>query len=86
MRKTIITRHGRVSVGDRIRIIGMKDSTQPSPAFPDGVDHQARDYANKEGTVTCIDSMGQIHGSWGGLAVVPEEDEFEIIEHADSTI
>ena len=37
-------------------------------------------YAGKEGIVTYIDDMGQIHGTWGGLAILPEVDTFEIIE------
>ena len=36
-------------------------------------------YNGKEGIVKSIDSMGQLHGTWGGLAVIPEVDEFEII-------
>ena len=38
-------------------------------------------YNGKEGVVDHIDSLNQIHGSWGGLAIVPEEDEFEIINN-----
>ena len=38
------------------------------------------DYAGKEGIVTYIDDIGQIHGTWGGLAILPEVDTFEIIE------
>ena len=29
--------------------------------------------------VTYIDSMNQLHGTWGGLAIIPEIDKFEII-------
>ena len=29
--------------------------------------------------VVRIDDMGQLHGSWGGLAVIPGEDIFTII-------
>ena len=56
----------KVKVGDKIRIIDMK-----------GEPH----YNCKEGVVDHIDSLNQIHGSWGGLAIVPEEDEFEIINN-----
>ena len=35
-------------------------------------------YAGREGVVRSIDSMNQIHGSWGGLALL-FEDEWEII-------
>ena len=36
-------------------------------------------YAGREGVVRSVDSIGGIHGSWGGLALLPE-DNFEIIE------
>lgn len=54
-----------VKIGDKIRIISM---------------YAEPHYDGKEGKVTHIDSMGQLHGTWGGLAVIPEEDEFEIIK------
>lgn len=38
-----------------------------------------RRYDDKEGIVTYVDSIGQLHGTWGGLAVIPEIDEFQII-------
>lgn len=53
-----------VKVGDTIRIINMNGEPQ---------------YTGREGVVKSIDDMGQIHGSWGGCALVPREDEFEII-------
>ena len=51
-------------VGDTIRIIYMSGEPQ---------------YSGKEGVIRTIDSMGQLHGSWGGLAVIPGEDSFEVI-------
>lgn len=36
-------------------------------------------YDGKEGVITHIDGIGQLHGTWGGLAVIPEEDDFEFI-------
>ena len=36
-------------------------------------------YADREGIVRSIDSIGQIHGSWGGLALT-FSDDFIIIE------
>lgn len=54
-----------VKVGDKIKIIYMA-----------GEPH----YNGKEGVVLKIDDIGQIHGSWGGLAVSPNDDEFKIIE------
>lgn len=53
-----------VKVGDTIRIIEM--SGEPA-------------YSGRVGVVKSIDDMGQLHGTWGGLAVIPEEDSFEVI-------
>ena len=36
-------------------------------------------YNGKEGIVERIDGIGQLHGTWGSLAVIPGVDEFEII-------
>lgn len=54
-----------MKIGDRIRIIHLS-----------GEDNT---YDGKEGVIKRIDDMGQLHGSWGGLAVIPKEDQFEII-------
>lgn len=54
-----------MKVGDKIRIIHLA-----------GEDNR---YDGKEGVITYIDGIGQLHGTWGGLAVIPTEDEFEII-------
>lgn len=54
-----------VKVGDKIRIIHLT-----------GEDGR---YDGHEGTVEHIDAIGQLHGTWGGLAVIPEEDEFVVI-------
>lgn len=51
-----------IKIGDKIRIISMKDEPQ---------------YKDKEGVVTHIDDAGQIHGTWGGCALIPGVDEFE---------
>lgn len=60
----------RVNIGDRIRIVRMDDDG--------GRDTRARDYDGRTGIVGHIDSLGQLHGSWGGLAVIPGVDEYEI--------
>jgi len=52
-------------VGDKIHIDYMKD--EPN-------------YEGREGIIRSIDDMGQIHGSWGGLALIPGEDSFRKIE------
>lgn len=51
-------------VGDTIKIIEMS-----------GEPH----YSGRVGVVERIDSIGQLHGTWGGLAVVPEEDSYEVL-------
>ena len=54
-------------IGDKIRIIEMQGEPR---------------YSGREGIVTRIDDMGQLHGDWGGLAVIPGEDTYVIIEEA----
>lgn len=54
-----------VEVGDKIRILYMEGEPE---------------YEGAEGIVELIDDMGQIHGTWGGCAIVPEVDLFTIIE------
>ena len=44
-------------IGDRIKIIKMDGEPQ---------------YTNREGVVTHIDDASQIHGKWGGCAIIPE--------------
>ena len=53
-------------IGDRIRI-----------KFID--DPYAIGYEGQEGIVEHIDSLGHLFGTWGGLAVIPEIDEFVVI-------
>ena len=56
-----------VNVGDVIKIIDMDGEP---------------DYTGREGTVRCIDSIGQIHGTWGGCALIPGQDSYKIIRRA----
>ena len=37
-------------------------------------------YSGKEGIVRLIDDMGQIHLEGYGLSIIPEVDEFEVIQ------
>ena len=37
-------------------------------------------YDGRTGIITHIDGIGQLHGTWGGLAIIPEADSFEIIK------
>lgn len=50
-------------ISKKIRIIDMKGEPQ---------------YAGREGYVTSVDDAGQIHGTWGGCALV-EGDEWELV-------
>ena len=52
-------------IGKKIRIIKMEG--EPN-------------YSGRVGIVKMVDDMGQLHGSWGGLAVLPDADKFEVIE------
>lgn len=36
-------------------------------------------YNGREGIVEHIDSLGQLHGTWGGLAIIPDTDNFELL-------
>ena len=60
-----------VKVGDIIKITRLDDP----------YDHT---YVGRTGVVEHIDSMGQLHGTWGGLAVIPGEDGFTILKRAES--
>ena len=40
-------------------------------------------YAGREGVIQHIDSIGQLHGTWGGLAVIPGTDSYVVIEEGD---
>ena len=62
----------KVKIGDTIRIIRMNDDG--------GKDLQTRKYNGRSGVVEHIDSIGQLHGTWGGLAVIPGVDDFEVNE------
>lgn len=54
-------------IGSKIRIIEMNGEPQ---------------YTGKEGIVTHIDDWGQIHGTWGGCAIIPETDSYEVLERS----
>lgn len=55
----------KYKIGMKIKIIEMKD--EPN-------------YTNKVGIIKYIDDLGQLHGSWGSLAIIPEVDKIEIIK------
>ena len=52
-------------IGKKIRIIYMKGE---------------QDYEGREGVVEYCDDIGQLNGTWGGLAVNPKCDKFMICE------
>ena len=54
-----------VKVGDKIRIVYMNGEPQ---------------YSGRAGIVEHIDDIGQIHGSWGGCALIPSVDQYKLIE------
>ena len=56
-------------VGKEIKIIRMIGETQ---------------YTNRVGKVTHIDDLGQLHGTWGGCAIIPGIDEFMVLEDNDN--
>ena len=53
-----------VHIGDRIKIINME-----------GEPH----YKDREGVVPHIDDAGQVHGTWGGCALIQGLDTFKVI-------
>lgn len=60
-----------VKIGDRIRINHLEGENNA--------------YDGKEGVVDHIDDAGQIHGTWGGLAIIPGVDDFEVITDSTET-
>ena len=38
------------------------------------------DYSGRVGVITHIDDLGQLHGTWGSLVLVPELDDFIVLE------
>jgi hypothetical protein len=37
-------------------------------------------YDGKEGVVEYIDDIGQWHGTWGGIAIIPDADDYDILD------
>lgn len=55
----------KVKIGNLIKVIKMEGEP---------------DYSNRVGTVTAIDGIGQLHGTCGGLAIIPEKDTYQILK------
>lgn len=53
----------QVKVGDFITVLHMEGEPQ---------------YEGRCGIVTHIDAIGQIHGTWGGCALIPNIDSFKV--------
>ena len=54
-----------VKIGDNIHIVNMVGESN---------------YDGKEGVVTSIDDAGQIHGTWGGCALLINVDDFYVVQ------
>lgn len=78
MKEYIDTLYGTVRKGDTLRILKVSATTTLTK---DGIDHQAKLLEGKTGKVDYIDDSGAIHGDWGGLAILPDTDSFEILNH-----
>ena len=61
-----------MKVGDKIKVIRMDDSN--------GTDTAVHRMNGVVGVISHIDGMGQIHLEGYGLAIIPEVDEFEVIQ------
>ena len=60
-----------MKVGDKVRILYMDGEPE---------------YDGRKGTVTHIDDAGQIHGTWGGCALIPGVDEYEVIDYTGAKL
>ena len=60
----------KAHIGDKIKIINMNGEPQ---------------YTGKIGIVERIDDAGQIHGSWGGCALIPECDILIVISSKEES-
>jgi len=57
-----------IEIGDTLRIDCMDGEPQ---------------YSGKTGIVESVDDWGQIHGTWGGCALIPGTDSYTIIKKKD---
>ena len=58
----------KMPIGLTLRITSLSGEKDPSK------------FQGKEGIVLSIDDYGQLHGTWNGLAVIPEVDKFILID------
>lgn len=52
-------------IGDIIRIDYMEGEPQ---------------YTGRIGVIKSMDDIGQLHGTWGGLAIIPGTDRYTVLE------
>lgn len=64
-----------VKIGDIIKILWVDDC---------GYDTVVNSYIGHEGFVQFIDSIGQLHGTWGSLAIIPDTDKFKVINNNEN--
>ena len=55
----------RTLIGATIRIVAMEGEPQ---------------YTDRVGVVKMIDDLGQIHGTWGGCAIIPQTDDYVVLK------
>ena len=65
----------RAKLGDVVYIDGF------APDENGSIPEQEKSLIGKTGTVTLIDDIGAIHGTWGGLSLLPI-DSYHVIEEA----
>ena len=59
----------KIYIGKKVKINNLKGEEK----------YSGNDYDGKTGEITYIDDMGYFHGTWGGVSLIPNEDDFVII-------
>ena len=65
MEKEKIEELRKTLVGATIRIVAMEGEPR---------------YTDRVGIVKSVDDIGQIHGTWGGCAIIPQTDDYVVIK------
>ena len=65
MSKEKIEEMKKTLIGATIRIVAMEGEPQ---------------YTDRVGVVKSVDDIGQIHGTWGGCAIIPETDDYVVLK------
>lgn len=55
-------------IGDKIQIIALAAEPKTGVADP-----AAKEYEGRIGVVEYIDDLGILHGTWGGLGILPKD-------------